>query len=53
MDVRTESEGPFCSLAPLVVDLTGKGTRAQQKALLKKPRLKSSQPHQPCQRRHN
>lgn len=35
MDVRTESERPFCSLVPLEVDLTG---REQERS--KKPRLK-------------
>lgn len=36
MDVKTESDGPFCSVAPLVGDLTGRGMRAEQKAPLKK-----------------
>lgn len=36
MDVRTESEGPFCFLVSLVVDLTGREQEHSKKAPLKK-----------------
>lgn len=48
MDVKTESDGSFCSVVPLVGDLTGREWERS-----KKPHLKSSQPCQPCQLHHN
>lgn len=48
MDVKTESDGPFCSVVSLVGDLTGREWERS-----KKPHIKSSQPCQPCQLHHN